>query len=87
MDAALLLRDARLDSGCPALLVTGAYELSGPEAGGLFLPVSLHCAFTDPLCAGEDLLTEEVFPRSACGVSPCVLPVCLHRASDLDREH
>lgn len=47
----------------------------------------MHHAFSDPLCAGEDLLTEEVFPRSACGVSSCFLPVCLHRAADPDREH
>lgn len=30
MDAALLLRDARRDSGCPALVVAGGFELSGP---------------------------------------------------------
>lgn len=87
MDAAVLLRDARRYSGCAPLLVTRGSELSGPEAGGLFLSVSLHYALTDPLRAGEDLLTEAVFPRSAGGVSSCFLPVRLHRAADPDREH
>lgn len=87
MDAALLLRDARRYSGCPALIVAWGFKLSGPEIGGVFLSVSLHHAFTDPLCAGEDLLTEKVFPRSACGVSFCFLSVCLHRTADPHREH
>lgn len=30
MDAALLLRDARRDSGCPAVILTGAFALTGP---------------------------------------------------------
>lgn len=87
MDAALLLRHARRNSGCPAFIITGGFKSPGPQTGGLFLSVSLHYAFTDPLCTGEDLLTEEVFPRSACGVSSRFLPVCVHRAADPDGEH
>lgn len=87
MDAALLLRDARRDSGCPALLFPGAAGAPGPETGGPLLSVPLHPALADPLRTGEDLLPEEVLPWSACGVSPRLLPVRLHRAPDPDRQH
>jgi len=87
MVAALLLRDARRDNRRPALIGSGFFKSSRPQAGGLFLSVSLHNAFADPLLAGEDLLPKEVFPRSACGVSSCFLPVGLHRAADPDRKH
>lgn len=87
MDAALLLRDARRDSGCPALVAAGVFKPQRPQTGGLLFPVSVRHAFTDPLRAGEDLLTEEVFPRSACGLPSGFLPLHLHRAADPHREH